>query len=227
MRTPIFATTLFSLLISGWAASGCSGSDKAVVEVGITSNAQALATTTSAGTPAEAGTANGSLLVTVTKVSVHVAGGDDDDKGAPEAEPKSDADGDDADGGGWQVVFEGSKQVNLRDAVASEAFLAEQSIPAGKITQIRLLLADDAVVVDGERSAPVTCSSCSTSGLKIVTSGKLVVPEGGKVHITLDFDQQASLSGDASGYRLSPVVRLKNDKLVASRQRTPPTPRLH
>lgn len=224
MRTNISTIALFTLLVSGWAASGCSSSDDARVEVGITSNAQALATTTSAEAPAEAGAANGSLLVTITKVSVHVAGGDDDkgrdDKGAPEAEPV-----DDDEGGGWHVVFDGSKQVNLRDAAASEAFLAEQTIPAGKITQIRLLLADDAVVADGERSAPVTCSSCSTSGLKIVTSGKLVVPEGGKVHITLDFDQQASLSGDASGYRLSPVIHLKGDKLAACRGRVMPRPR--
>ncbi|HEU4405945.1 MAG TPA: DUF4382 domain-containing protein [Polyangiaceae bacterium] len=211
MRTHVLTATLFTALLSGWAASGCSDSG-AVVEVGVSSNAQAI-TTSAAGVPAEA--AGGNLVVTITKVSVHVAGdGDDGDEGKgrdPAKGPAEGEPGDDADGGGWEVIFEGSKRVNLRDAAASEAFLAEERIPAGKITQIRLLLAEDAAVEDGERSAPVTCSSCSTTGLKIVTTGKLVAPEGGRVHLTLDFDQQASLSGDAAtGYRLAPVVHLKN-----------------
>ena len=75
------------------------------------------------------------------------------------------------------------------------------------MTQIRLVLAG-ATFVDGTTPTPVACPSCTQTGLKIVTMGKLFVPSGGTLHVTLDFDREHSLSATADGFRLDPVVKI-------------------
>lgn len=190
-----------SLLVSGVLAltvAGCgSAGGAASIEVGIT--AQALQTTapSSGGSLA---TDRRHLVITVTEVDVHVAaiGGDDDD---------DDASGKSAGGSGWIKAFSGETKVDLLDAIATEALLGSITVPAGKITQVRLVLTD-AELVDGLETTAVTCPSCSESGLKIVTEGKVNVAVGGVLHLALDFDQTKSLTQDEAGYRLNPVIKI-------------------
>ena len=185
---------VFAMILAGCGSSGGEGS----VELGIT--AQALQTTTPSAGGSGASTQR-HLVVTVTEVTVHVAA-----TGADEANDPSDP-GKDPGGSGWITVFSGKTDVDLFDATSTEELLGSIAIPAGKITQVRLVLAG-AELVDGATTTAVTCPSCSQSGLKIITEGKVEVAAGGTLHLALDFDQTRSLTRDESGYRLAPVIKI-------------------
>ncbi len=168
------------------------------MKVGIT--AQALQSTTpSSGSGA---TTERHLVITVTEVTVHFAATRADDEA--KADRTSAKDTGEA---GWITVFTGEKKVDLFDATSTEELLASTTIPAGKITQVRLVLAG-AELVDGATTTAVSCPSCSESGLKIITEGKVEVAVGGTLHLALDFDQAKSLTEDEAGYRLAPVLKI-------------------
>jgi hypothetical protein len=187
---------------------GCQASGGGTVEVGLTSSSQSLTLATpdlDGGGAIDTDAGSGPhLILTVQRVDIHIAGTDkfDDDAPAPPSTPPP-ADDD----GGWFTVFSGTAQVDLLQAGSVEAFLGSGPVPAGKVTQIRLVISQ-ATWVDGTISKPVTCPSCTQTGLKIVTMGKLVVPPGGTMHVTLDFDRDHSLHEDKNGFRLDPVVKI-------------------
>ena len=198
---------LLSGLLLGCSASGSSGT----LEIGITETGQAL-TADDAGADGgavdpDAGTAGPHLLLNVRRIDVHVAGADDSDSpdATPLPPPPNPPPPDDE--GGWVTIFSGAVSLDLLQPGSVETFLASATVPAGKITQIRLVLADAVWVEDG-RTQPVTCPSCTQTGLKIVTMGKVVVPQGGTLHITLDFDRDHSVRAEKDGYRLDPVVKI-------------------
>ena len=185
---------------------GCNGSG-GTFELGLTSSGQPLTAASNAPSASgaidnDAGTAGPRLILNVQRVDIHVAGdGDDDPPDPPNGPPPPD------DGGGWITVFSGVAQVDLLLAGSVEAFLGSAVVPAGKVTQIRLVISD-ATWVDGAVITPVACPSCTKTGLKIVTMGKVVVPNGGTLHVTLDFDRDHSLHTDKDGFRLDPVVKI-------------------
>lgn len=82
-----------------------------------------------------------------------------------------------------------------------------QTIPAGKVTQVRILLGDqNTVVVDGI-VYPLVISSQDETGLKVNVNRVLDPDE--MATLLLDFDAAASVHLDGSGtYRLKPVLRL-------------------
>jgi len=194
--------TAWPVLLAG-AFLGCQ-SNGGNVEVGLTSSGQtltALAPELDGGSiDLDAGTGP-RLILTVQRVDIHVAGDADDDPPPGPGQPPKDDDG------GWVTVFSGRAQVDLLQAGSVETFLGSGPVPAGKVTQIRLVISD-ATWVDGVASKPVTCPSCTQTGLKIVTMGKLVVPADGTLHVTLDFDRDHSLHEDKDGLRLDPVVKI-------------------
>ena len=194
-------------LVAG-ALLGCQASGSATVEVGLTSSGQSLALAApdlDAGGAIDTDAGSGPhLILTVQRVDIHIAGTDkfdDDPPAPPNTPPPPDDDG------GWFTVFSGAAQVDLLQAGSVEAFLGSGPVPAGKVTQIRLVISQ-ATWVDGTIIKPVTCPSCTQTGLKIVTMGKLVVPAGGTMHVTLDFDRDHSLREDKDGLRLDPVVKI-------------------
>jgi hypothetical protein len=196
----------WSVLAAGALAACQSGSG--TVEVAITSSGQPLTASGAAPGAGSATTADASavlshLVLTVNRLEVHVAGLEGPDDDPPAGPPPITAEGD----GAWITVFSGTAGVDLLKAGSVEIFLGSTAVPAGKITQIRLVLAD-ATWVDGAVVVPVSCPSCNETGLKIVTMGKLVVPAGGTLHVTLDFDQEHSLQASADGLRLDPVVKI-------------------
>jgi hypothetical protein len=197
-----------SLMLSGVLAltmvgcgNGGDGGD-ASVELGITAQALEAATLPSAGAGSGSGSGSGSdsqkhLVITVNQVKLHVAA-----TGAGEDSGRS----------GWKMAFSGETKVDLFDATTVEALLGTIDVPAGKITQVRLMLSA-AELVEGETRTPVTCSSCSETGLKIILGGKIDVVEGDRLHLSLDVDQALSLTHDETGYRLAPVIKLvKHDE---------------
>lgn len=82
-----------------------------------------------------------------------------------------------------------------------------QTIPAGKVTQVRILLGDqNTVKVDGT-IFPLQISSQDETGLKINVNRVLDSDE--VATLLLDFDAAASVQLDGTGtYRLKPVLRL-------------------
>ncbi|HZY80857.1 MAG TPA: DUF4382 domain-containing protein [Cyclobacteriaceae bacterium] len=87
-----------------------------------------------------------------------------------------------------------------------DTLLGSTTVPAGKISQVRLILGDNnTVVVDGV-STKLTTPSAQQSGLKIQINTDL--KEGVTYKIILDFDAARSIVATGSGkYNLKPVIR--------------------
>jgi len=163
--------------------AACAGTGQ--IDVGVTASSQLAQETTT--TEPEAAPR---LMVTVERVDVQI--GDET-----------------AEDGGWVTVFTGPTEVDLRDAASAEVFLGGAEVPVGRVTQVRLILADDAVLVTGEDEQIVSCPSCQETGIKIVTRGQLAVAEGETLSLQVVFDTAASLTASLDGLRLSPVIRLE------------------
>jgi hypothetical protein len=135
------------------------------------------------------------LSVTIREVAVHIGSEIDEQDQTEDA--------------AWTTVFSGPTRIDLYDTGLVSKMLSSAPAPAGPVTQVRLVLDDDpTLTVDGV-ALPVSCPSCTETGIKIVTHGALEVPEGGTLFLTLDFDQDASLHTDGhGGYILQPTVRL-------------------
>lgn len=198
-----------SLLLSGVLAmtlAGCgNGGGSASVELGVTAQALEITTLPSEG-PSES--AQKHLVITVNEVKLHVAVTGADDDADEDSIPGTDTDIEtDTGKSGWRTAFSGETTIDLFDATSTEALLSTIEVPAGKITQVRLVLSG-AELVEGAMKTPVTCPSCSETGLKIILGGKVDVVDGDRLHLDLDFDQATSLTHDGAGYRLAPVVKL-------------------
>lgn len=89
---------------------------------------------------------------------------------------------------------------------ASVVLSDDDEIPAGKISQIRLVLGDsNTVVVNGE-TYPLQTPSAQQSGLKVQINDSLAA--GNSYHLTLDFDVEKSIVAQGNGgYLLKPVIR--------------------
>jgi len=99
---------------------------------------------------------------------------------------------------------------NLLDfADGKDTLLADATIPAGSISQIRLILGDNNYLItkDGEKIALKTPSG-QESGLKVQVHQ--VVSGGILYRLTLDFDAGRSIikAGNSGNYLLKPVLRI-------------------
>lgn len=84
--------------------------------------------------------------------------------------------------------------------------LADNEVPAGNISQIRLILGDENTVVVKGDTLPLATPSAQQSGLKIQVNEEL---EAGIFYeFTLDFDVEESIVVQGNGgYSLKPVIR--------------------
>lgn len=92
-----------------------------------------------------------------------------------------------------------------------DVLIADGSVPAGRINQIRLVLGDNnSIVVDGT-TYPLKTPSAQQSGLKINFNADLLA---GQVYLVmLDFDASKSIVLNGNGdYHLKPVIRAFVDK---------------
>lgn len=90
--------------------------------------------------------------------------------------------------------------------------LANAEIPAGPLSQIRLVLGDDnTVVIDGE-SQPLSTPSAQQSGLKLQVNQTLEA--GQQYDFLLDFnvDQSVVSAGSSGGFILKPVIRVSTSE---------------
>jgi hypothetical protein len=113
--------------------------------------------------------------------------------------------------GGWRTLVEGEKKVDLLTLRGGAALdLGSASLPAGRVNQLRLHLAEGAepylTTLDGVEH-PLAVPSGTEAGIKLV--GGFDVPECATGQVTLDFDVEQSLESHAKGWMLRPVVRIK------------------
>lgn len=90
-----------------------------------------------------------------------------------------------------------------------DTLLADATIPAGRLSQLRLILGDDNYLImkDGSR-VDLNTPSAQQSGLKVQIQNDL---EGGVLYrLVLDFDAAKSVveAGNSGNYNLKPVIRV-------------------
>ena len=176
--------------------SACAGGT-GQLELGLTASSQ-LAATNADDPAAEAPR----LVVTVERVDVHIGDGDDADEAGEDAGDGS---------AGWITIHTGPTEIDLRDAASSEVFLGSETVPVGRVTQVRLILAADPVLVTGDTEQTIACPSCTQTGIKLVTRGGLAVTEDQVLDLNLVFDTVASVAATLEGPRMTPVIRLEKD----------------
>lgn len=108
---------------------------------------------------------------------------------------------------GWTTLDVESGVYNILELTNGlDTLLATAELPAGRISQIRLILGDNnSVKVNGE-TKPLSTPSAQQSGLKLNLQADLT--EGITYTITLDFDAARSIVRRGNGtYSLKPVIR--------------------
>jgi hypothetical protein len=112
-----------------------------------------------------------------------------------------------------QVVFTGPLTVDLLTLKDTTQPLGQITLPEGKVTQIRLMLADGPqyVVLQDGTQVPLKTPSGQQSGIKLV--GDFPVGACSRHTVTLDFDGENSIQAHSAQqgaeYILRPVVRVK------------------
>ena len=119
------------------------------------------------------------------------------------------ADASEEDGGWTSLDVMNAGVYNLLDfSNGVDTLLAEGTeLPAGTISQIRLVLGDNnSVVVDGE-TRPLKTPSAQQSGLKLKVNASLT--PGITYEVLLDFDAARSVveAGNSGNFNLKPVIR--------------------
>lgn len=105
---------------------------------------------------------------------------------------------------GWITVFEGSKTFNLLDYVGNvTGILGEVELQPGEYEQIRLYIDSATITVNGQTQNLTVPSKV----LKFVEGFQ--VEANKTLFLTLDFDSEKSIVKDARGYKLKPVIKLK------------------
>ena len=128
----------------------------------------------------------------------------------------------------WDEVNIDLKQVNVRfsDDTASwialptrdsiynlldlqnglDTLIAQGTVPSNTLREVRLVLGDDNTIKVNGQSYPLTIPSGATSGLKIKVNKKL---NATIETIVLDFDAGMSVNAEQDGYKLRPVIQVK------------------
>lgn len=108
---------------------------------------------------------------------------------------------------GWTTLDVKSGVYNILELTNGlDTLLATAELPAGRISQIRLILGgNNSVKVNGVKK-PISTPSAQQSGLKLNLQAELT--EGITYTITLDFDAARSIVKRGNGtYSLKPVIR--------------------
>jgi len=101
------------------------------------------------------------------------------------------------------------KKLDLLSLVGDNPFyFGEIEVPAGEISQIRLLLGDNNYIMDGEQRIDLTTPSAQQSGLKLKIDKPLSA--GISYDLVIDFDASKSIvkAGNSGQYILKPVLRV-------------------
>lgn len=143
--------------------------------------------------------------IEIARVEVSLADGDEEDVAGDNETGMSRAD-DGGDRDGWITLVDEQQSfdlLELRNGVT--AALGEAGLPEGRYNQIRLILADAAVVVDDVEYDLMTPSAEQT-GFKI--NADFDIQADVDYELTLDFDAAESIREVGQSYLLTPVLRV-------------------
>jgi hypothetical protein len=225
MQSRKLAATCAAVVALG-ASAGCAGKPdgSALYEMSVR---QDLAKTADAATPTDGGASLAAptgwqLWITILEARIHIG---DDEPMTAEAPPGGVPEGPDTTGPErgddgaiatsedddpeWHVVFKGTRRFDLLDPRSTETLLGAEVLPAGRLTQARLVTAGTAELVSPTATITLKCPSCTESGLKVRLADQPTVAAGQQVHITLLFDAQNSISAMRDHAMLTPVVRAR------------------
>ncbi|ANQ49566.1 DUF4382 domain-containing protein [Flammeovirga sp. MY04] len=115
-------------------------------------------------------------------------------------------------GNGWQSVGSFTPaQIDLLELSAGvDTLLASEELPAGRVSQIRLILGDNNFLINDGEKFELSTPSAQQSGLKLNIHADLV--EGVAYEVKLDWDAAKSIVQQGNGsYSLKPVIRVLTD----------------
>jgi hypothetical protein len=87
-----------------------------------------------------------------------------------------------------------------------DTLVAQGTFPTNTVKEVRLVLGSNNTIKTNGQVYPLSIPSGSTSGLKIKVSKKL---NATLETMVLDFDAGASVTEEADGFKLRPVIRVK------------------
>lgn len=172
------------------AAIGCAQAEVSL-SLGSTESL-ALSAETAADETTEEGAGEAALVLHVVRTEVHVAAGE----------------GDEEDEGGFTVLSEEARDVDLLALRGTADEIAHGAVPAGRLTQIRLVLDADqqaTLIVDGEE-LPVQVPSASESGLKLYLAPPAEL-EGGDA-LELMVEATGTIAREDGSLMLRPTLAL-------------------
>lgn len=108
-----------------------------------------------------------------------------------------------------------NKKINLLTLTGgNSAHLGAMEVPAGAISQIRLVLGDDNYIVKGDRKINLKTPSAQQSGLKLKVDKPLAA--GVTYDLVIDFDVSRSIirAGNSGQFILRPVLRVVAEELA-------------
>lgn len=86
--------------------------------------------------------------------------------------------------------------------------LADAEVPAGPLSQIRLVLGNNNTVIKNGETQPLSTPSAQQSGLKLQVNETLEAGEQYEFLLDFDVDQSVVAAGSSGGYMLKPVIRV-------------------
>jgi len=107
-----------------------------------------------------------------------------------------------------EIIFEGSRYVNLLDLTGGNSLLlGTEDFPEGEIDQLRLILGEDNYLMKNGDRFELKTPSAQQSGLKIKVSQ--AVEAGNTYNLIIDFDAAKSIvnAGNSGNIILKPVLR--------------------
>lgn len=112
---------------------------------------------------------------------------------------------------GWRSIPVNGGIYNVLDLTGGiDTLIASAQIPAGKISQIRVILGENNSLVIGGQEYALSTPSAQQSGLKLNVHTTL--SEGITYRMTLDFDAARSIVAKGNGtYSLKPVIRVMTE----------------
>lgn len=103
----------------------------------------------------------------------------------------------------------GENNIELLSLVGEkQAWLGSKELPAGKISQVRVILGENNYLVKGGEEIPLTTPSAQQSGLKLQVNRELLA--GTQYDLILDFNVAQSIvsAGNSGKHILKPVIKV-------------------
>ncbi len=109
-----------------------------------------------------------------------------------------------------------TRVINLLDLQdGNSTFISQIELPTGRVNQVRLVINYDASFVELNTSTGIDTQPLDVPSNKEKFVGGFVVPAGGDVNITADFDVRKSLEfTKGQGYKLHPTIKIVDNSKV-------------